>query len=115
MRFHAWLLLPVLALGLAQAVPVRADDDDHEHARRAVERGEAKPLAEILPLVHDRLGGEIVGVEFEREDGIWVYEFKVIDASGRKREIYVNALTGSVVQVKEKGRRRDKDHRRDKD
>ncbi|WP_119420326.1 PepSY domain-containing protein [Desertibaculum subflavum] len=107
-RFHAWLLLLALAGDLARATPARADGYDHELARRAVEAGEAKPLAEILPLVRERFGGELVGIEFEREGGVWIYEFKVVDTSGRKTEIYVNALTGAVVQVKDKGRHRGK-------
>lgn len=108
-RICAWLLLLALAGGLADARPARAGGYDHELARRAVEAGEAKPLAEILPMVRDRLQGELVGIEFERQGGVWIYEFKVVDAAGRKTEIYVNALTGAVVQVKDKGRHRGKD------
>jgi uncharacterized membrane protein YkoI len=77
------------------------DDYDHERARRAVEAGLALPLAEILERLGDRLGGEVVGVEFERERGQYVYEFKVITASGRLREVYVDAASAEIVKIED--------------
>lgn len=101
----------LLGLTLASAAGglARADDEnygrrrdrDHERARRALEEGRARPLAEILEDVRDQLGGEIVGVEFDREDGRYVYEFKVVAADGRLREIYVDALTAEILKVKD--------------
>jgi uncharacterized membrane protein YkoI len=79
------------------------EDDDHayDRARRAVDRGETLPIAELLERLKTRVPGEVIGVEFEREDGIWVYEFKVIDASGRLLEVYVDARTGEVLSMEE--------------
>lgn len=74
------------------------DHHDHERARRALEEGRARPLAEILDRVRDRLGGEVVGVEFEREKGHYVYEFKVITPGGRLREVYVDAMTAEILK-----------------
>jgi uncharacterized membrane protein YkoI len=48
-----------------------------------------------------RVTGEVVGVEFEREDGQWIYEFKVIDRRGRLLEVYVDAQTGEVLSMEE--------------
>ncbi|MEJ1158356.1 PepSY domain-containing protein [Prosthecomicrobium sp. N25] len=93
----------LLALLIGVAGPAAAAAErhaDHETARRAVERGEAKPLAEILPAVAAQAGGEIVGVEFEREDGRWVYEIRVLDPVGRRREIYVDARDGRILKRK---------------
>jgi uncharacterized membrane protein YkoI len=79
--------------------PARADDDhEHENARRAVERGEALPLADILRLVGGELGGEIARVSFEREHGRWVYEFKVVEPGGQLVEVYVDAASGRVLE-----------------
>ncbi len=69
---------------------------DFEAARQAVESGEALPLAEILAKVRGSLPGEIVAVEIERRGGGWVYEFKVVDATGRRREVHVDARTGEL-------------------
>lgn len=75
-------------------------DHDHDRARAALERGEALPLAEVLARVRPELGGEVVGVDFEREDGRWVYEFKVIGPAGRLVEVQVDAATARVLRRK---------------
>ena len=79
------------------------EDDDHayDRARRAVDRGEALPIARLLERLKIEVPGEVVGVEFEREHGRWVYEFKVIDARGRLLEVYVDAHTGKVLSLEE--------------
>jgi len=79
------------------------EDDDHayDRARRAVDRGEARPIAELLKRLKTQVPGEVVGVEFEREHGRWVYEFKIIDSGGRLLEVYVDAQTGTVLSMEE--------------
>jgi hypothetical protein len=79
------------------APPARADRD-HDRARLAVERGEALPLADILARVKPELGGEVIGVSFERESGRWVYEFRVIAPAGRLVEIHVDAATAQIIE-----------------
>ena len=74
------------------------DDRDHDRARRALAEGRARPLAEVLERVRDRLGGEVVGVEFERKNGRYVYEFKVVTPAGRLREVYVDAATAEILK-----------------
>lgn len=93
-----------VAVGALLAVPfARAGSHhDHDRAREALERGEALPLTEILARVRPELGGDIVGVSFEREDGRWIYEFKVIAPAGRLTEVYVDAATGRVLKQKAK-------------
>jgi uncharacterized membrane protein YkoI len=56
---------------------------------------------ELLERLKTQVPGEVVGVEFEREDGKWVYEFKVIDDRGRLLEVYVDARTGAVLSMEE--------------
>lgn len=96
------LSVVLLATALASAAlpgAARADDDDHDRARSALEQGKARPLAEILKAVRPRLGGRIVDVDFDNENGVYVYEFKVIQPDGRVREVYVNAQTGRIMRV----------------
>jgi len=92
----------VIGLGVTAALlpsPVLADRDrDYERARRAVERGEALALADILTRVRSDLGGEIMGVSFERKRDRWIYEFKVIDPAGRLWEVYVDASTAAILK-----------------
>jgi uncharacterized membrane protein YkoI len=102
----------LVAAALVAAVPSLAaarDRDDHrrdEHSRdeirRAVEAGEIKSLAEILATVRGQLPGEIAGVEIERKDGRWLYEFRVIDSKGQLFDAYIDARSGEIERVKEK-------------
>jgi uncharacterized membrane protein YkoI len=104
-------LLLALAVAGATGGLARANDDDddgkdrhgrdHERARRALEEGLARPLAEILEAVRGRLDGEVIGVEFDREDGRYVYEFKVVGSDGRLREVYVDALSAEILKVED--------------
>lgn len=98
MRVMIAVVLAVLAAG--HATPACAGDD-HERARRAVESGQALPLAEILRRLGGRLGGEIIEVELEREDGRYVYEFKVITPAGRVREVEVDALSAEILEIED--------------
>jgi uncharacterized membrane protein YkoI len=94
------LVLATVVLS-APAAPT-AHVRDHDEARGAVEAGEAHPLNEILDIVRGKLPGEIIRVKFERENGLWVYEFRVVNGEGRLFEIYVDAHTGEIKRIKEK-------------
>jgi uncharacterized membrane protein YkoI len=91
-------VVALLALLLPSA-PVRADDDeDHERARAAVLRGEALPLDEILSRLPLRQDERLIEVEFDREDGRWIYELEFIGADGRVRELEVDALSATILE-----------------
>ncbi len=79
-----------------------ADNDDHDLARAALERGEIKPLSDILATVQKEYPGDILEVEFERDDGLWLYEIKTIDKSGHLLKIYVDAARNVIIRVKTK-------------
>ena len=93
-----------LALFALLAAPAIADDDKHDHdrARGALERGEVLPLERILAAVRAQVPGEVVGVELEREHGAWVYEVRVIDSSGRRLDVRVDAAKGAILRIKGK-------------
>lgn len=96
--------LAIALLSLAAFVAgARADDDrDQDVARHAVERGEIKPLAEILQVLRDKLPGEIAGVKIERKGGRLVYELRIVSARGRLLEVHVDAATGEIDGTREK-------------
>ena len=103
LRFPAGFSAIALAaalLAVSAVVPVGARD--HDEARRAVEAGEIRPLAEILSSVRGKLPGEIVRVKIERENGLSVYEFRVVDSKGQLFEVYVDGRTGEIKRIKEK-------------
>ena len=101
MRLNSRAITIVLLSALAATA--RADEGhDHDVARQAVERGEIKPLAEILQTVREKFPGEIAGVKIEREHGRLRYEFRIVGAQGRHLEVHVDAATGEVDRSREK-------------
>lgn len=98
------LAVAVIATGLwlahAMAAPSTDWEDDghsYDKARRAVSRGEALPVTEVMRHLTDYVSGDVVAVEYEHEYGRWVYEFKVIDHAGRLRMFHLDAATGEFV------------------
>lgn len=90
------LMLPLLSLGVPDA---RADGRrDHERARAALAAGEIRPLADLLAEVERRYVGRVVATELEREDGRWIYEFKLLPPSGRVVELRLDAATGALLR-----------------
>jgi len=96
------LAAALLVGGLPRAGAGDHDDKRHDAVRRAVEAGEIRPLADIIAGVRDKLPGEIAGVEIERKNDRWLYEFRVIDARGRLFEVYIDARDGTIERIKEK-------------
>jgi len=73
---------------------------DEDRARAAVQRGEILPLEQVLAGLKGDVTGEISRVELEKEDGIWVYEFKVISPRGQMMEVHIDAKTGKLIEKK---------------
>ena len=102
-------ILVVFAGVVFAAAAARADDgkrhrdgrDDHDAAREALEHGEVLPLGDILDRVQGQLPGRILKVEFERDDGLWIYEFTVLGSNGRRVEVYVDAATAEILSQHE--------------
>lgn len=96
---------PLLFLAaLLAAVPVQhalAGKDDHIEARELLQRGEIVPLARILDVVQQRVPGDVIEVELEREDGRWEYKVKVLTPTGRVRKLYLDARNGAVLKIKD--------------
>lgn len=99
--------LALLAAGVAAGGAAGASDRedprlrDHDRARHALEEGRVRPLLEILQKVRHRLGGEVIGIEFEQDDGRFVYELKIITPQGRLREVHVDAMSGEILKDEE--------------
>ncbi|QAU35073.1 PepSY domain-containing protein [Janthinobacterium sp. 17J80-10] len=92
-----------LALSLAiGAAPSTQAGDDHERARQAVAAGEVLPLSSVLAEVERQYPGQVMEVELERDDGIWVYEIKVLRPSGALLKLKVDGRSGSVLGSKSK-------------
>jgi uncharacterized membrane protein YkoI len=101
MKQYRWpylLAAGLMALALGSA---SADDDDHLLARRALEEGRVLPLAEALAAVKAKLPGKVIEVELEVEDGILVYDLKLLTPGGGLKEIEVDAATGKILKIED--------------
>ena len=90
------------AMGDDQERESETDRSERETVRAAVERGELKSLSVVLQAVRPKLRGEVVGIEIEREQGVWIYEFRVADDKGQLFDVYVDAATAQILKTKEK-------------
>lgn len=83
--------------------PSKADREraEQEAIRKAVQRGELVPLPRILAIAQSKVPGDIVKVDLEYESWGLKYEVKILTASGRIREVELNARTGALIQIED--------------
>lgn len=95
------LITSVLLLALAVAFGAAADaDDDHDRALQALERGEVLPLGRILVLAQRAVGaGRVIGIEFDRDDGRYIYELELVTRDGQLIELEMDAATGRILEL----------------
>ncbi|GAB1390759.1 hypothetical protein MASR1M6_29410 [Rubrivivax sp.] len=93
-------LLALAAAAMTLGGPARADDDDHEMARRALERGQVLPLRSVLDKLEREMPGQVLKVEFERDDGRFVYKIRLLQPDGRMAGVKVDASDGRVLGIK---------------
>lgn len=93
------ILRVLLALLLLTAAPAVAQERrDHERARAALEAGQIRPLSELLAVVERRYRGRVIEADLERDDGQWLYEFKILPQNGRVFTIELDAATGELLR-----------------
>lgn len=98
-------LAAALWSGLAGELPLaHSDESDHELARQALQQGKVLPLRTVLDQVERDYRGQVIKVEFEHDDGRFIYELRVLQADGRMLKLKVNAVDGKVLSVRQKGR-----------
>lgn len=83
---------------------VRADDkgDRLERARRAVESGRIKPLADIVAHAEREFDARVLDVEFEagHRDDEFIYEVKLLARDGRIVVAIYDAATGQLIKTR---------------
>ncbi len=84
-------------IGLTGAHPVEASEQDE--ARQALERGEIRPLDQVLDAARKQLPGDVVKVELEHDDGRWIYEIKILTTAGKRREVEIDAKSLKVLEL----------------
>lgn len=119
--FVVALVLPI-ALSFIVVRPASADEADQDRAREALEKGEARPLIEVLEKVEAMYRGEALDVELEEEehDGVrqLVYEIKLLTPDGNLLNLYFDAqsldlITASGHDIEKARKHRSEDDDRD--
>ena len=95
------LILIALIAAIGAPRGAAADDSDHDLARRLLEQGRILPLADIVDKVRSEIPGEMLEVEFETDDGAYIYELKILRPDGRVQKIEVEAASGKIVKIED--------------
>jgi uncharacterized membrane protein YkoI len=89
------------SLLLTAGAPTRADDIDHDQALRLLQKGSILPLTEIAARVKSKVPGKVLKVELETDDGVYVYEFKILRPNGLVQEVEADAATGKILKIED--------------
>ena len=78
------------------------DDDDRklDDVRDAVRSKSLLPLWMVKSGVIARFGKQIIDTQIEKKNDRWTYEFKIISRHGHLIDVYVDASTGDILEVK---------------
>lgn len=98
-------LLPALVSVMMLAAPAALASEhrsDHDLARQALEQGDVLPLRTVLDQVEHQYGGQVIKIEFEHDDGRFIYKIRLLQADGRMAKLKVDATDGQVLKVKRK-------------
>ena len=77
-----------------------AGEDDHDRARQALQDGKILPLRDVLDRVERDYPGQVVKVEFEEDDGEFIYEIRLLQSGGGLIKMKIDARDGKVLGVK---------------
>lgn len=102
-----------LALCMLGAFPLLHADErnhgDHAMALQALEQGRVLPLRTVLEKVERDYQGQALKVEFEQDDGRFIYEIRLLQSDGRMVKLKVDAVDGKVLETKRKEPGKDRD------
>ena len=103
MKLHLRSAALAATLVIAAISPpvVHAADRELYDLHQSIQRGEIRPLAEILSAIHHKLPGVVTKAEVERKHGTWLYELDVIDRNtGQEFEVEVDARSAEIKRIK---------------
>ena len=101
LRIAIWLTGLALALALAIGPGAgRADESDHEQAGQGLQAGKVLTLRSGLDMDERDFPGQVVKVEFEEDDGIFLYEIRLLQPGGSLVKLKIDARDGTVLGMK---------------
>ena len=89
-----------LLLLAGAAWPARASEDA-DRARRALEKGEIRPLDEVLRAARAAVPGDVVAVDLKRDDGQWRYKLRILGTDGKRRSVKIDAGSLKILDEDE--------------
>jgi uncharacterized membrane protein YkoI len=99
--FHRRCSLAAALVIALTAGAARADDVGPEVAKRLLSEGRIKPLSEIISGVQAKVPGEVLEVQLELDDGIYVYELKLLRPNGKVQEVEADAASGNILKIED--------------
>lgn len=93
------LIFLAMVVGTTNAISFASDrDEDSMQVREWISEGRILPLETLLAMHGSRLGGRLLDLEVEQDDGRIIYEIETIDDHGVVREIEIDAATGEWLK-----------------
>lgn len=74
------------------------DVQQQDEARAAVKAGLIRPLEEILAEARKTIEGDIIEIEFEKDDGRFIYEIEYVRHDGQLMEMKIDAKSLAVIE-----------------
>ncbi len=100
-RRQALRALGVAWISLTLGLPGYASDHhDHERARAAVQAGQVLPLGTVLERLERSYPGQVLEVELEQDNGLWIYEVKLLTSGGQLVKLKLDARNAAVLSSK---------------
>ncbi|ELR65538.1 membrane protein [Photobacterium marinum] len=102
-RYSALIGLAGLLALAANAAPPLEIEEDHDDVMEAVEQGLIQPFSSLQAKVSKDIDARIIKVELDEDDGVWIYELKLIDANNNIVKVEYEAKTLSIIEIKGRG------------
>jgi uncharacterized membrane protein YkoI len=86
--------------------------DEHEAAKAALARGDARPVEELLQRVEANFAGRVLKIELDDEDDdevSWIYEVKLLTPEGDVLELEYDAATLELIALEGRYRKHEDD------
>jgi len=98
------VLVGVLALSVS-AWSGKDGKQEMDETREAVELSKTAKVTieQAVKTASEKLAGKVIEAELEKKHGKGVWEVEIVGADGKVMEVHVDADTGAVIGMEEKG------------
>ena len=84
----------------APRVPRDARPRGQDRARDAVNKGEIRPLEDVMTSIQRRYHGRLLDVNLDQSGPRWVYHLKMLTRNGQVMRLVVDARTGQILDAR---------------